>query len=103
MAWRKVCLHARGEQFHHFVVDVALHKHALRAHTGLARVPELAKHELGHSMVQVSVIENDKGPIAAQFKCKLFETRCALRGKFFAHGSRPRKGDLLDFGVGTKG
>ena len=91
--------HCRRELFREGIVDAGLYKQAVGANAGLPRVAVLAGHGALHGGVEIAVIEDDEGCIAAEFERQLLQLRRALGHQLDAHGGGAGKGDLAHGGV----
>ena len=88
------------DQFRHeFIVDPVLHQHAVRADAGLAGVAVLGNHRTLDRGVEVGVIEDDKGRVAAQFHRGLLHGFGTLGLQHLAHRGGTGEGQLAHDGV----
>ena len=82
------------------VVDAFLDQDAVRADAGLARVAELADHRALNGRVQVGVVEDDEGRVAAQLHGHALHRAGALGHEQLAHRGGAGEGELADRGIG---
>ena len=82
------------------VVDAGLDVDPVGAHAGLAAGTELGCDCSGDGGVEVCVVEDDKGGVAAEFEGEFFEGRGGLLHQQFADWGAACEGDFADFGGG---
>lgn len=92
-----------GELLGELVVDAALDVDAVGADASLARGAELGGDGTSHSGVDVGVIEDDEGGVAAELEGQLLEGAGALLHEQLADVRRAGEGDLLNGGGGGEG
>lgn len=67
-----------GEAGEEGVVDAGLDEEAVDGDAGLAGVTPLEAEELGHGLVEVGVVEDQGGAVAAELEGDFFEGRGAV-------------------------
>ena len=81
------------------VVDAVLHQDAVGADAGLAGVAVLRGHGALHRGVQIGVVEDDEGRVAAQLHAGLLDGRRALRQQLRPTSVEPVKVSLRTSGL----
>ena len=89
--------------FHESIVDAVLYQKAVNAHAGLASVAELAGHGAFHGLVQVGIVKDDKGRVAAQFQGHFLNVLGALGHQLGAHFGGPGKAQFAKNGRVSEG
>ena len=92
-------LHGLGQLLGEGVIDAVLHQHAVGADAGLAGVAVLRHHGALHGRIEVGIVEDDEGRIAAEFEADLLDGRRALRHQHAADFGRAGEGQRTDDGV----
>lgn len=72
------CLDDVDDALDKLLVDAAVDKDAVGAYAGLASDSELASNQVLHCFIEVGVLEDDEGRVAAQFEGELLESGGAL-------------------------
>ena len=82
------------------VVDAGLHEDAVGADAGLAGVAEFRGHHAGHGCIQIGIVEDDEGRVAAEFHRYLFHRTGALRHQLLADLGGAGESELAHHGAG---
>jgi hypothetical protein len=86
--------HGGGEFLRKGLAHAFLHQEAVGADAGLAGVAILGGHGPGHRGIEVGVVEDDEGRIAAEFQRHLLDGRRALGHQQPADFGRAGEGQL---------
>ncbi len=78
------------------VVDPVLDEHPVRRDARLAGVSELAEHRAGDGLVEVGVVEDDEGRVAAELERDLLHLVGALAHEELPDLGRAREPELAD-------
>ena len=88
--------HRLGQFLHEAVVDAGLHVDAVGADAGLAGVAELGDHRTGDGGVQIGIVEDDEGGVAAQLHRHFLDGVGALGQQGAADFGGAGEGELAD-------
>ena len=88
-----------GQPLDERVMDPRLHEDAVRADAGLARVAELGRHRAGDRQLDVRVVEDDQGGVAAELEQHALDGSRALRRQQLADDGRAGEGQRSHVGV----
>lgn len=84
------------------VVDLLVHEQPLDVDAHLAAVVESGESDLGDDLVEVNIVADDGGIIAAQLEGHTLEGRSASSHDLLAGGGGSGEGDLADVGVSSE-
>ncbi|MNS69231.1 hypothetical protein D3C72_1025370 [compost metagenome] len=76
------------------LVNPILHQDPVGANAGLASVAELAEHDAGHCLFQISVVEHNEWRVTAQFQAQALDVFGALTHQQPTDSGGTGKGDL---------
>ena len=91
--------HALGEAGQEVVVDPVLDEDPVGRDAGLARVAVLAGQRAGDGGLEVGVVEDDEGRVAAELERDLLDLPCALGHEQLADLGRAGEAELADEGL----
>ena len=89
-------LHGSGKLFGEGVVNAFLHQNAVGADAGLAGIAVFRDHGTGHGGIEIGVVEDDEGRVAAEFEAELLDGGRTLRHQQAADFGRAGKGQGAD-------
>jgi hypothetical protein len=84
------------------VVDAGLHQEAVGADAGLAGVAVFGDQSAVDRGIEIGIVENDEGRVAAQFQRQLLDGRRALRHQQAADFGRTGERQLAHDGAGAQ-
>ena len=90
----ELVLHRLREPARKLVVDPILNQKAIGADAGLAAVAILGSHRPLDCRIQIGVVEDDEGGVAAQFQRDLLDRARALLHQQLANRCRAGKAEL---------
>ena len=92
----------RGELFDEGIMDAGLHIEAVGADAGLPAIAELGLDGALHGPIDIGVVKDDEGGIAAQFHRYLLDRIRRLAQQQLAHFGRAGEGELAHQRVGRQ-
>ena len=87
-------LHARGEPRHEFIVDGVVHIKPVGADAGLAGIAVFGGDGAFDGGVEIGIVKDDEGGVAAQFQAEFLDLPGALAHEYPSHFGGAGKGDL---------
>ena len=78
------------------LIHARLHVDAVRGDARLTRMAPFQRHELIQRVIDIRIIEDDKGTVTAEFEGEFLQPDCAVAGDELAYTGRARKRHLLD-------
>ena len=91
--------HASGEHVAELLVHARLHVHAIRAYASLPAVAKLRGEQARDSGVEIGVVEDDEGRVAAEFQRQLLECLRRFAREILADRRRAGERDLAHAAV----
>ena len=82
------------------VVDLVLRQDAIDANAGLASIAIFRRHRAFDRSIDVRIVEDDEGCIAAELHRGALHGRCALHHQLLADFGRAREGELAHDRIG---
>ncbi len=76
------------------VIDAGLHENSVGADAGLPAIAELRRDRAFHRKIEIGVVENDEGGIAAEFEREPLDAVCSAAHQQRTDAGRAGEGDL---------